>query len=38
MATRILQFVVGSTRLVFRGGPAYHTWMSGLTILVVSGL
>ena len=38
MATRILQFVVGSTRLVFRGGWTYHVWMTALTVLVVSGI
>jgi Ni/Fe-hydrogenase subunit HybB-like protein len=38
MATRILQFVVGSTRLIFRGGLTYHLWMTGLSVLVVSGI
>jgi molybdopterin-containing oxidoreductase family membrane subunit len=37
MATKLLQFVFGSIRLVFRGGWTYHLWMTGLTVLVVSG-
>ena len=38
MAKRILQFVTGSTRLMFQGGRAYHAWMTVLTFLVLSGI
>jgi len=34
---KIMQFVVGSARLALGGGVAYHLWMTGLTILVLSG-
>ena len=34
---RITQFFVGSVRLMFGGGIAYHTWMALLTLLVLSG-
>jgi molybdopterin-containing oxidoreductase family membrane subunit len=35
---KILQFITGSARLMFRGGWTYHIWMSLLTVLVVSGI
>jgi Ni/Fe-hydrogenase subunit HybB-like protein len=38
MAKRIIQFVTGSTRLMFQGGWAYHAWMAVLTFLVLSGI
>jgi molybdopterin-containing oxidoreductase family membrane subunit len=37
MAGRIIQFIKGSTRLMFQGGWGYHAWMTLLTVLVVSG-
>jgi molybdopterin-containing oxidoreductase family membrane subunit len=38
MVRKTLQFLIGSVRLMFRGGWAYHLWMTALTILVVSGI
>ena len=38
MLKKSLQFVTGSVRLAFQGGWLYHLWMTGLTLLVVSGL
>jgi molybdopterin-containing oxidoreductase family membrane subunit len=38
MARKIFQFVIGSARLMFQGGWAYHLWMTVLTVLVVSGI
>ena len=38
MARKISQFVVGSARLMFQGGWAYHAWMTLLTFLVLSGI
>ena len=38
MTRRILQFVIGSTRLVFHGGMTYQVWMTALTALIVSGI
>jgi molybdopterin-containing oxidoreductase family membrane subunit len=35
---KILQFFVGSFKLMFRGGKTYHLWMAFLSVLVVSGL
>jgi Ni/Fe-hydrogenase subunit HybB-like protein len=38
MLKKSFQFVVGSSRLIFRGGWAYHSWMAVLTVLVASGI
>jgi len=38
MARKISQFVMGSARLMFQGGWAYHAWMTLLTFLVLSGI
>lgn len=38
MSKKIIQFVTGSIRLMFRGGRTYHLWMAFLTALVVSGI
>jgi molybdopterin-containing oxidoreductase family membrane subunit len=37
MVRKILDFLGGSVRLVFRAGRGYHLWMGGLTVLVLSG-
>jgi len=38
MIKKIFQFVVGSARLMFKGGTGYHLWMAFLTVLVLSGV
>ena len=37
MIRKTFQFIVGSARLATGGGWAYHTWMTILTLLVISG-
>ena len=37
MVRKTFQFIVGSARLATGGGWAYHTWMTLLTLLVISG-
>jgi len=37
MIRKTFQFIVGSARLATGGGWAYHTWMTLLTLLVISG-
>jgi len=37
MIRKTFQFIIGSARLATGGGWAYHTWMTILTLLVISG-